>query len=138
MDNVSNTDWPNLWQLNRSSSPHQSHRQPLFLNDWARNFEFEFCNNVENKCNRGRSCITHFVVLHAYRRSQILLTFNRHQVMYSVFSIVPCVEVSCKEFFFMQQHSKEQGQALVFDYPQQRFGFMLQFRVYSYNFFQLS
>ena len=35
--------------------------------------------------------------------------------MYNVFSIVPCVEVSCKEFFFIQQHSKEQGQALVFD-----------------------
>ena len=63
--------------------------------------------------------ITHSVVLHAYlRRAQILFTFVKHQVMYSVFSIVPCVEVSCKGLFLMQQHSKEQVQALVFNHSQ--------------------
>ena len=53
--------------------------------------------------------MTHSAVLHAYFwRSQMLLTFFRHQLMYSVFCIVPCVEVACKGLFLMQQHSKEQ------------------------------
>ena len=37
-------------------------------------------------------CIIPSVALHAFRRrSEILLTFNRHQVMHRVFFIVPCV-----------------------------------------------
>ena len=59
------------------------------------------------------SCITHSVVLHAcLKRSQILLPFNMHQVMYSIFCIVPYLEVACKGLFFIQ-HSQEQGQTLV-------------------------
>ena len=61
-------------------------------------------------------CITPCVVLHAYlRRSQILLTFNGHQVMHSVFCIVSCLEVACKGLFLIQKHSEEQ--ALVFNTP---------------------
>ena len=52
------------------------------------------------------------------RRSQILLTFNKHQVMHSVFCIVPCVEVACKGLFLKQKHSEGQGQALVFNHSQ--------------------
>ena len=79
-------------------------------------------------------CITPSVALHAFlKRSQILLTFTRHQVMHSVFCIAPCVEVACKRFFLIQKHSEEQGQALVFNYFQQCFGHMLHFRVYDYN-----
>ena len=70
-----------LWQLQC---------QPLFSNNLGVNFEFEICNNIEDKFNRGMSCVTYYVALHVYiRRSQILLTFNRLQVMYSVFSTVP-------------------------------------------------
>ena len=87
----------------------------------------------------GVSFITHSVVLHAYlSRSQILLTLNRHQVIYSVFCIVPGVEVSCEGLFLMQQHKKKQGQALVFDQSQHCFGLMLRFRVYNYNFYLFS
>ena len=61
----------------------------------------------------GIPCIIPSVVLHIYvRRSQILLTFNRHQMMHSVFCIVPCVVVACKGLFLIQKHSEEQGQAL--------------------------
>ena len=94
----------------------------LFLNEWDGNFGFQFCKNIEDKFNRGMPCITHSVVLHAYLR-----TFCRHQVMYDVFCIEPCVEVACKRLFFIQQHSKEQGQALVSDHCQHCFGFMLHF-----------
>ena len=56
-------------------------------------------------------CITmiaiHSDVRHAYlRRSQILLTFS--QVLYSVFSFVPYVEVAYTGLFYIQQHSKKQ------------------------------
>ena len=80
MGDVSNTDYPVSWQLKCCWSPHQPHRQPLLLNEWGGNFEFEFCNNIENEFIEGIPCITPSVVLHAYlRRSQILLTFNKHQ-----------------------------------------------------------
>ena len=73
--------------------PHQPHCQLLFLNKSDRNFEFELCDNIEDKFNDGIPCITHSVVFHAFLwRSQILLTFNRHHVIYSVFCIVPGVE----------------------------------------------
>ena len=39
-----------------------------------------------------------------------------------VFCILPCVEVTCKGLFLIQQHSKEQGQALVSDHSQHYFG----------------
>ena len=100
MGNVSNIDYPVSWQLKCCWSPHKPHRQFLFLNEWDGNFQFEFCNNIENKFNGGISCITPFVVLHAYlRRSQILLTFTWQQVMHSVFCMVPRVEVYVKDSF---------------------------------------
>ena len=78
-----------LWQLKRSWSPLQPHCQPLFSNKSGVNFDFEFCNNIEDEFNGGMSCITYSVALHVYlRRSRVLLTFNRLQVIYSVFSIV--------------------------------------------------
>ena len=89
MGNISNSDYPVLWQLKRSWSPQQPHRQSLSLNESGVDFEFEFSNNIENKFSGCMSCITHFIVFHVYlRRSQMLLTFNRLQVMYRVFSIV--------------------------------------------------
>ena len=39
-----------------------------------------------------------------------------------VFCIFPRVEVICKGLFLIQQHSKEQGQALVSDHSQHCFG----------------
>lgn len=39
-----------------------------------------------------------------------------------VFCILPRVEVICKGLFLIQQHSKEQGQALVSDHSQHCFG----------------
>lgn len=39
-----------------------------------------------------------------------------------VFCILPRVEVTCKGLFLIQQHSKEQGQALVSDHSQHYFG----------------
>ena len=53
-------------------------------------------------------CITPSVALHAFlRRAEIFLTFNRHQMMHSVFLILFCVKFVCKEFFLMQKHSVE-------------------------------
>ena len=70
------------------------------------------------------------VVFHAYlRRSEILLIFNKHQLIHSVFCIVPCVEVACKRLFLIQKHSEEQGQALVFNQSQHYLGYMLHFRM---------
>ena len=130
MGNDSNTDYPLSWQLKCCWSPHQPNCQTLFLNEWCGKFEFEFCNNIKNKFNGGRPYITSSVVLHAYlRRSQILLTFHRHQVMRSVFCILLYVEVACKRIFLIQNHSEEQGQALIFNHPQHCFGYMLHFRV---------
>ena len=81
----SNTDYPVLWQYKYSWSPHQCHHQPLILNEWGANFEFEFCKNIEDKLNGGMPCITHSVVIHAYpRRSQILLTLNRHRMYFAL------------------------------------------------------
>ena len=54
-------------------------------------------------------------------------------MMYSVFCFVTSVEVSCKGLFLIQQHSKEQGQTLVFDRSQHCFGLILHFRVNNYN-----
>ena len=62
--------------------------------------------------------IIHSVALHPYLRGfQILLTFSMHQVMFSVFCVVPCVEVVCEEFFLIQHHCKEQSQVSVSDHP---------------------
>ena len=103
MGNVLNTDYPVSWQLKCCWRSHQPNHQPLFLNERGGNFEFEFCSNIEDKFNVDIPCITPSVALHAYlRRPRILLTFNRHQVMYTVFCIVPCVEVACKGIFLIQ------------------------------------
>ena len=91
---ISNTYYPGSWQLKCCWSLHQPHSQPLFLNEWDGKIVVEFCNNIENKLTGAILCITHSIVLHAYLRSQILLTFNRHQVMHSAFCVVPCVEVA--------------------------------------------
>ena len=89
MGHISNSDYLVSWQPKRRWSPHQHQRQPLFSIESGVNFEFEFCNKIEDKCNGGMSCITYSVILHVYLiRPQILLTFNCLQVMYSVFSIV--------------------------------------------------
>ena len=88
------------------------------------------------KFNGDMPCITPSVALHAFlRRSQILLTLNRHQMMHNVFCIVACVEVTCKGLFLIQRRSEEQCQALVFNHSQHCFGHMLHFRVYNYCFF---
>ena len=116
-------------------APSPSQLQWIFSNMWGGNFELEFCKNKVYKFNGGGPCITHSFVIHAYLwRSQILLTFSRHQVICRVFCIVPCVEVTCKGLFLIQQHSKEKGQALVSDHSQHCFGSMLHLRVYNYNF----
>ena len=81
MGDVSNTDYLVLWKLKYSWSTHQPHRQPLILNEWGQNFEFEFCKNIEDKLNGSipSITITIFFVIHACpRRSQVILTFNRH------------------------------------------------------------
>ena len=71
-------------------SHHLPHHQALFVNEWGESFEFGLCKHIQDKSSEGMSCITHCVVFHAYlRRSKILLAFTRHQVMYSVFGIVP-------------------------------------------------
>ena len=76
---------PQLWQFKRSQNPHQPDYQPFFSNNLGVNFEFEFCNNIEDKFNGGMSRITYYVALHVYLKgSQMLLTFNRLQLMYSV------------------------------------------------------
>ena len=80
------------------------------------------------------ACITYSVVLCVYLRiSQILLTFNRLQVMHSVFSIVLLVEVVYKGLILMQQHSN----ALVLDHTQHCFGLILDFKLYSYNIYSV-
>ena len=119
--NIFSINYQVSWQLKCCWSPHE----PRFLNEWGGNFEFEFRNNIENKFNGGIPYITPSVVFHAYlRRSQILITFNRHQVMHSVFCIVPCVEATCKGLFLMQKHSEEQGQALFCNHSQHCFGYI--------------
>ena len=75
-------------------------------------------------------CVTYSVALHVYlRRSQILLTFNILQVMYSIFYIVLSIKVAYKGLCLMQQHNKEQDQALVSDHSQHSFGLMFHFKL---------
>lgn len=52
-------------------------------------------------------------VLHAFfRRSRILLTFSRNQVIYSAFSILLLVEGTCKGHCIIQEQSKEPDEGL--------------------------
>ena len=52
---------------------------------------------MEDRFNEGMSCINQFVIPHAIlRRSQIILTFSRPQIMYNVSCVLPCVEIACK------------------------------------------
>ena len=84
------------------------------------------------------ACITYSVVLCVYLRiSQILLTFNRLKVIYSVFSIVALVKVVYKGLILMQQYSKVQGQALVLGHTQHCFGLILDFKLYCYNIYSV-
>ena len=65
---------------------------------------------MEDRFNEGMSCITHFILLHVIlRRSQILLTFSTHQMMYNVFYVLLCASVIYKGYFVIQQQSKEQN-----------------------------
>ena len=62
-----------------------------------------FQENMEDKFNKGMSCITHFVLIHVIlRTSQMLLVFSRHQMMYNVSYVVLCAEVTYKEYFVIQ------------------------------------
>ena len=79
---VSNTGYPVSWQFKCCWSPYQPHRQSFFLNEWCGNFEFELCNNIENKFNGGMPCIAPYVSLHAFLRRSEVLTFN--PVMHNV------------------------------------------------------
>ena len=84
------------------------------------------------------ACITYSVALCVYLRiSQILLTFNRLQVMYSVFCVAPLVEVVYKGLILMQQYSKVEGQALVLGHTQHCFGLILDFKLYCYNIYSV-
>lgn len=138
MGNVFNTDCPVIWHLkHHGNNPHPTDPTPQFLfsNKWGVNFEFKFCQNTDYKVNGGMPCIIQIVVLHIYlKRSQILLTFSRHQLKSSLFCIVPCVEDACKGHFLIQKRSKEHDQELVFDPYLHHCRFMLHFRVYNFNF----
>ena len=64
-----------------------------------------------------------------------MFAFNKHRAMYSVSCIVHCVEIACKDLFFIQQHSNKQSQALqalVSGHIQHFFGSALHFRFYNY------
>lgn len=77
------------------------------------------------------SCNTYSYVLHAFfRKSYILLTFRRYQVMYSVFHIVLCVHV---KYIFSYNNEKKLDLALVSDHIQHCVGFLLLFIVYNYD-----
>ena len=89
-------------------SPYSSHLQPFFLSWRGGNSEFEFDKNIKDRFNGiyntwiiymdHNPCITYSVVLYAFLwRWQILLTFSRHKVIYNVFCITPCVEVTYKD-----------------------------------------
>ena len=92
MGNVFNTDCPVIWHLkHHGNNPHPTDPTPqsLFLNKWGVNSEFKFCQNTDDKVNGGMPCIIQIVVLHIYlKRSQILLTFSKHQLKSSLFCIV--------------------------------------------------
>ena len=58
---------------------------------------------MEDRFNEGMSCVTHFAFLQGIlRRSQMLLTFCRHQIIYNVFYVVLCAEVTRKGYFVIQ------------------------------------
>ena len=66
-----------------------------------------------DRLNEGMPCITNFVFLHVIpRRSQMFLTFSRHQIMCNVSYVALCTEVTYKGYFAIQQQSKVQNQAL--------------------------
>ena len=62
-----------------------------------------FKSNMKDRFDEGMSCINYFVSLYfIFRGSQMLLTFSRHQMMYNVFNIVLCTEVTYKGHFVIQ------------------------------------
>ena len=82
--------------------------------------------------------ITHFVVIH--RRSQMLLTFNRHQMVYNISCVLPCAEVTGKGYFVIQQQSnkvKNKVKHQTSDHFQHCFRFILHFKVCNHNFYSV-
>ena len=68
---------------------------------------------MNDRFNETMSCGTQFFFLHViFRRSQMLLTFSRYQMMYNVSFVALCAEVICKRYSVIQQQSKEQNEAL--------------------------
>ena len=63
----------------------------------------------------------------------MLLRFNIHQGMYSVFYAVLCPEVTCKGCFSYSNKEKNKIEHYISDLIQHRFGFMLHFRVYYHK-----
>ena len=65
-------------------------------------FWINMMDRFEDLNNKEMSCITHFVFLRVIlRRSQVLLTFSRHQVMYNVSYNVLCAEDTYKGYFIV-------------------------------------
>ena len=84
-----------------------------FFERWDGNESVTFQQNVNYTFNKNMSCITLFVFLYAIlRRSQMLLTFSRYQMMYNVSYVVLFAEVTYEGYFVIQEQSNEQNQAL--------------------------
>ena len=59
---------------------------------------------MEDTFNEGMLYINLFVFLHLIlQRSQILLTFSRHQMLYNVSYFVLCAEIIYKGYFAIHQ-----------------------------------
>ena len=62
-----------------------------------------FASTIDDRFNEGMSCVTHFIFSHVIlKRSQMLLTFSRHQMMYNVSNFSLSAEVTYKGYFVMQ------------------------------------
>ena len=106
-----NRDYQILWLLKHScwtTLPIPSFPIPFLKGVHSYFWLLHFSNNIEDILIKAISCITYFAFFHAiFRTSEILLTFRRHQLMYSVSCVVPCAEVTCKGHFVIQYKSKE-------------------------------
>ena len=67
-------------------SLHQPHREPLLLNECGENFDLNFYNNIDHKCNEGMACITHSVVNHAYLKRSQICNYGKYDIKYATFS----------------------------------------------------
>ena len=62
-----------------------------------------FASTIDDRFNEGMPCITHFIFPHVIlRRSQMLLTFSRHQMTYNVSNFSLSAEVTYKGYFVTQ------------------------------------